>query len=153
MSKITKTQFLADVMHEINTLRTIATEKEIANLDFDSLNPIKTDTCIYGQLTGRCDSERAKELMDKACIRVMNLNAGVEDFFKEGDFLKEESRHTFSKISALVNGENKGQSWVNNWTRRNYKYLSVLESYILLKGAKNKQVLEYIKGEIDTLTL
>lgn len=153
MSKITKTQFLADVMQEINTLRTIATEKEKSNLNFDSLNAIYADKCIYGQLTGRCDSERAKKLMDKACIRVMNLNAGIDDFFKEGNYLKEESRNTFSKISGLVNGENKGQSWVKHWTKRNYKYLSVLEAYILLKGAKNKQVIEYIKGEINSLTL
>lgn len=71
MRKITKKQFLSDVMHEIEMLKEHATLVEKERLDFKQFDPADIQCCIYGQLTGSCESNRAKELMDLSCIRVL----------------------------------------------------------------------------------
>ena len=74
-----KSEFLADVRHEVEMLKKNATEKELGKLDFEDLDPHNAKLCIYGQMTGRCSSERAKILMDKSCIRQMDLPNGTID--------------------------------------------------------------------------
>lgn len=156
MSKIPKKEFLNDVMFEINTLKELATREEIANLDFETFDPNNTRSCIYGQLTGNCQSVRAKELMDKACVRVMDLNNKIDVLDKP-----------FSSIQNYVNGKNEGQGWNDEGGKyvkgfidlvfeegsRNFNHISVLEAYIALKDAKNGDLLKYLKGEINSLTL
>ncbi len=145
-----KVDFLKDVMHEIDALKKNATKKELARLDFDAFDFSTVRDCIYGQMTGNCASARAKRLMDKSCVRVMCLDDGVRE-------LKE---RTFTEISDLINGSNEGQGWVDDGghfsfsgSSRNFRHLSVLEAYIMLKGSKNKQIIQYLKGEIETLSL
>lgn len=143
---ITKEEFLADVMHEIDMLKKHATQKEKNNLDFSEFNPMYPNSCIYGQLTGACDSKRAKSLMNKSCIRVMHLKSGVVELLGK----------PFSKIKHKINGKYTKQTWDpenTTWGERCYQYLSSLEGYISLSNAKNKQIIKYIKGEIDTLKL
>jgi hypothetical protein len=53
------------VSKEINHLRTHATAEEKSKLDFISFDYQDHEHCIYGQMTGDCFSDRAKELMPK----------------------------------------------------------------------------------------
>jgi len=142
-----KKDFIADVMHEIDMLKKHATKAELNNLDFDMFDYDHQDNCIYGQITGSCASPRAKILMDKACIRVMNIKS--ERYLTGAKLL---AGKTFSKIKHQINRDNTSQTW-NESGRRNYSHLSALEGYITLKGAKNKQIIQYLRGEIDTLKL
>ena len=140
MSKVK--DFKADVLHEINMLKKHATKKEKVLLDFDRFNYDLKRNCIYGQLTGSCDSKKAEELMDKCCIRVMNLPNGTSSI----------ENRSISDKEFIINGKNKGQGWWGVGNRR-YAYLSALEGYICTKGAKNKEIINYIKGNTDKLTL
>lgn len=137
-----KKDFLNDVKHEINMLKKLATPEELSNLNFDTFNYRSESKCIYGQMTGSCESNRAEELMDASCIRVMNVRGGVNNV--EGK--------TFTEIKSKINGENTGQGWYKS-NYRNYSHLSVLEAYISLKDAKNEHIIKYLKGEVETLKL
>lgn len=140
MKTITKKQFLADVMHEIEMLKKYATEEEKAKLDFSTLNPIHEQRCIYGQLTNDCTSNRAAQLMNLSCIRQMD--GGDAETFQG---------KTFTNIAKNVNGEYDKRTW-QSWGRK-YSYMSVLEAYINLKSAKNADIISYIKGDLKTLSL
>ncbi len=142
MSKITKKQFLADVMHEIEMLKKHATPEEIGRLDFNNFRPSGITSCIYGQMTYKCTSDRAKELMGASCIRQMKLSSGCTDLNQKG----------FETISGMINGPYDSRTW-NRYGSRDWSYLSALEGYINLKGAKNKEIISYLKGEIPKLTL
>lgn len=142
MRKITKKQFLSDVMHEIEMLKEHATSVEKTKLNFNSFRPAYPCDCIYGQLTGYCGSQRAKELMDNCCIRQMHLENAVADV----------ENSSFIDIKNMINGAYNGQTW-DHERRRRYNYISVLEAFINLKDAKNAEIISYIKGETATLTL
>lgn len=139
--KITKKQFLSDVMHEINMLKQHATAKELSRLNFDAFNPGHSENCVYGQMTFDCESDRAKELMDVSCIRQMNLKYGFADI----------DNCSFSEASNFINGQYDGNTWCGSM--RNWSYLSALEGYINLKDSKNKEIIAYMRGESKTLTL
>ena len=140
MSKVK--DFKKDTLHEIEMLKQHATDEEKARLNFEDFNYESEYNCIYGQLTGRCDSPRAKELMDLACIRVMGLASGIDNI----------QNRNISDDAFVINGANTGQGWTENGYRK-YKHLSALEAYIGTKRAKNKEILEYIKGNLNKLTL
>ena len=82
------------VRKEINLLRIHATDEEKSRLNIDTFNGGYTDSCIYGQMTGNCCSERAKELiklcvdMDEVIYNFRAINDGVpktyERNIKEG---------------------------------------------------------------------
>jgi len=145
--KLTKRQqFLLDVMHEIDMLKKHATDAEKARLNFDWFDYTRPSQCIYGQLTGSCSNNRAKELMNASCIRVMHLGSrGIHEI----------SGEKITSPAFNVNGEYVGQTWGGSSMRphRSYAYLSALEGYIATKGAKNKAIIEYIKGNTDKLKL
>lgn len=69
----------ADVAKEAAALRVHATEEERGRLDFLSLNPTDMAMCIYGQMTGDCDSHRASRLI-KNCTSIFidNNSEGLE---------------------------------------------------------------------------
>ncbi len=141
--KITKKQFLADVMHEIDALKANADENEINKLNFENFDPISPSHCIYGQMTGNCCSPRAKELMDKCCIRELDLTK-IDGDINERDFIE---------VKEMVNGAYSGRTWRNDGNGRSYYYLSSLEGYIQLGHSKNKGIIAYLKGERKTLSL
>ena len=140
--------FLRDVRHEIESLRKNATEQEKDNLDFRTFYPNNFENCIYGQMTGDCRSPRAKELMDKSCVRVMDIELFGNVYGSN-----------YEDKAFNVNGKYKSEkSWVDDDTEyynrnRQMNYLSVLEGYILLKNAKSENILAYIKGQINNLEL
>lgn len=65
----TKEQFLDDVKAEAKALREHATKEELGKLDIRNLDANNPHCCVYGQLTGDCDSDRATVLM-KRCANV-----------------------------------------------------------------------------------
>lgn len=149
---ISKKEFLKDVEHEIKMLRQHATKNELENL-LDYIDGQSVSSCIYGQLTGSCESLRAKELMNKSCIRVVHDN---KDGFKlsliSGLWQKRENE-TFRDIKKFINDEYNSQMWKLLEGERNYEYYSALEVYILLKGSKHKNILNYLKYKTNELSL
>ncbi len=138
--------FLKDVIHEIGMLKQHATPEEIDNLSIENFNPRTPSGCIYGQLSGDCASQRAKSLMDVSCIRVMDLDCEGVDGILHKDIEDEEFN---------INGKYEAQTWndQSSWSGRTFRYLSALEGYICTKDAKNKEIIQYLKGEIPTLIL
>lgn len=144
-----KKEFIAAVEHEIKALKELAKPSELNQLNFNSFSYDSPESCIYGQLTGSCTSKRAKELMDQACIIVTNGEKmlGVHDL----------EQKSFLSIRKYINGENTGQGWNDEggstFKSRSYSYLSALEAYIALKGAKNENIIKFLRGEISELKL
>lgn len=141
-------EFLKDVKHEVEMLKLHTTAEEKARLNINEFGAANFFRCIYGLLTGSCATIRAKELMDLACIRVMDTTSGSLDV----------SNKNVSEIEKLVNGQYEGQTWgeYDDDTEiyvRKFKYLSVLEGYICTKNARVAEIISYIKGETQTLEL
>jgi hypothetical protein len=142
MGKVTQSQFLDDVRHEVESLKRLATTEELSLLNLVGFNPNRKHSCIYGQITGDCCSIRAKELMDASCVRVFNGIGGTRKL----------SRMSLDYIISFVNGVYNRQTWCVNNTR-NFTYLSALEGYICSADANISGIISYLKGETDTLVL
>lgn len=73
-----KTDFLKSVLDEAIALKKHLTKEEvkkISNVIIDGTSPTK---CIYGAAAGRCDSERAIELL-KLCAQPFAQNLGIHN--------------------------------------------------------------------------
>lgn len=136
-----KQDFLNDVEHEIKMLKKYGTKDELANMDLASFDSEHEERCVYGQMTGDCTSKRAKVLMDKSCIRVFNK----EPYQSRGA--------TYSEFKSTINGVNAGQGWADDGFSRNYSHSSALEGYILMKDAKIKMIVNFLKGDSNKLKL
>lgn len=66
-----------EVKKEALRLKKTATQEERDRLDFRNLNPLLADQCIYGEMTGNCYSDRAKELFDKCATPYSSI---LEEF-------------------------------------------------------------------------
>lgn len=133
--------FKSDVLDEINMLKKHATKQELAHLNFSRFDYGNPSRCIYGQMTGSCESNRAEKLMNLSCIRVMDVKNGV--YTIEGA--------SISSSKFNINGVYNKQTWEGG--NRNYSYLSALEGYICTKDANISGIIDYMKGETDTLKL
>ncbi len=115
------------VIAEAKYLRENAT-KEKDNLVFKHLNPLATDSCIYGQMTGDCFSDRAVELIVNACERVYK------------------PIHKPHIIDGKLNGKPYAESRFDFW--------SPIEVFIFKSNNRkenNKRLIDYIKGETEAL--
>jgi hypothetical protein len=63
-------QLKDDVRKEAEALKIHATKEERERLDIANLNAVDPEKCIYGLLTGECDSDRADELI-QACNKIL----------------------------------------------------------------------------------
>ena len=142
MKNYSKKQFLDEITQEIENIKKFATDKEKQKLDFDTFNADIPSFCVYGQLTGDCESDRAIKLIRKCCKRYFN-------FSKYG--LNVEDEFTFKDIKESVNGDKMPDNFKIKY--RNYEYHSLLEGFIKLKNANNKNILSYIKGKTTKLVL
>ena len=70
-------------MKELNHLRQHATKEEKEKLNFESLKTTNVTTCIYGQMTGKCSSPRAKELYSKVYNNLLGIGINFERTFAE----------------------------------------------------------------------
>ena len=56
------------VKKEADNIKLYATPEEIAKLDERFVSGTNTERCVYGLMTGDCNSERAKELIAQ-CVQ------------------------------------------------------------------------------------
>ena len=133
--KYSKRQFLEEVKTEVESLKKFATEEELENLDFGHLEPTDDSLCIYGLMTGSCHTNRAIELIEKCCRKYVDYRGNIRV-------------RNFTDIKPIDKG-------VPTVFRQQFElqFLSSLEAYIMLPRAKNRNVIQYLKGETDTLTL
>lgn len=134
----TEEQLYQDVLSEATSLRELATPPEKNNLNVYTIFPSNREKCVYGQMTGSCNSPRAIELMQKCCTQ----------YFHNEDYdltsLREVLSHVNGKDSVVV---------APRVRRHGIAYFSSIESYIIIKGAKCAELLSYIKGETNELNL
>lgn len=124
------------VIDEAKALRKHATEAEISNLDFNSLKPDTVKECIYGQMTGHCFSERAKELIEKSCKRVYSTTGSLDSVRLNGSPV---GKHR----------ENEGKAYM---FRRNTDYWSPIEVFLPKSTDEERlKLVQFIKGEIESL--
>lgn len=115
------------VIEEATNLRNLISEEESENLDFRKLKTTNRHFCIYGQLTGDCDSRRAIYLMKKCASRVYKSN---------GWFLAD----------SKVNGSPEKLSRDSFW--------SPIEVFIVQernKSGNNEALIKFLKKETDEL--
>lgn len=121
------------VKKEAENLKVHATQEEIAQLDLEYLEPNYKESCVYGLMTGHCESKRATELIVQCCERVYKAEAA--------------RIHATMEV-AILNGKPKIETRVS--------YFSPIEVYIGLPGQKvngnNKNLIDFLKGETNTLT-
>jgi hypothetical protein len=134
-------QLKEDVRKEAEALRVHATKEELQKLDAKLLRPESRYGCIYGSMTGDCDSFRAITLINKCACRFI-----IDNSFTE---IQEEG---FSRISKKVNG-----AIVENLSHKRHgsveAHYSAIEAYILLPEANNIALISYLRGETETLEL
>lgn len=137
----TKKQFLEDVAKEAKALKEHATPEELAKLDFRKLDPHSSYSCIYGQMTGSCVSERANELISNCAKTLIDFEAyGRWDV----DDAVEAATAVAPTKSILYHNRDKDK----------LKYISTLEAYIMLDDeAQNKNLIDFLKGERKDLVL
>lgn len=133
MKNITRAELIPLVIAEAIKLKENSFKYERASLNFDSLDSERPSKCIYGQMTGNCWNNRATTLIEKSCERVITNNPNK------------------SGITGAINGSPIGVD-------RDF-YWSPIESYIYLNernlkfNKQNKVLIDFLKGETDTLVL
>lgn len=134
-------QLKEDVKKEAEALRVNATAEELGRLDFNSLDPHHLNKCIYGQMTGHCNSVRGVQLIEACAIR----------YIKDGN-LTYVARDGFKRIQDLVNGATVADLYYDRNNLIDVHY-SAIEAYILLPEARNANLIAYLRGETDNLDL
>jgi hypothetical protein len=103
----TEKQFIEDVKKEARALREHGTEAEIERLNLSTFDGKQSTSCIYGQMTGDCFSDRAETLI-KSCAPVFiagNENGGPTNKILEADS-KESLRWSPIEKYAFENSDN-----------------------------------------------
>lgn len=123
------------VKSEAKNLKKFATQDELSNLDFGKFDPDFSKTCIYGQLTGYCHSERAQELIKKCCKKVYRATEeNISNCLELNGKPKE-------RISGVALG-----SAVNYW--------SPIEVFVAQHDNNaNGKLINYLKGINNTLEI
>ncbi len=125
-----KSEFLDMVQIELDTIKQNATQEEINKLNFDSFNFCNASDCIYGQMTGKCNSDRAKQLYPKSFALVYNLAS-----INETNRFKQQSLNKGDFYTPLE------------------KYLFMVRTNNGYKSKKHKEVIDYLKNEITEIEL
>lgn len=97
--------FKRKVREEIEHIKDFATEEEINRLDFDTFSQESRVKCIYGQMTGRCDSKRARELCAKTFKYVYEDGVKGENFTALEVYIYNVGRYNSHKILKYLKGE------------------------------------------------
>jgi hypothetical protein len=141
----TKKQFIEDVKKEARALRKHATKKELQALELAILDPNHNEKCVYGQMTGSCTSYRAAELIYQSCKRYFH---NPRTSGNTVDFAEFKKKVNGAKIKGISDEAELHDA--RDWS---LEYLSSIESYILIPNAKNKNLIDYLKGNRNDLVL
>lgn len=122
-----KSVFLIAVIAEIKRIKRLATDEEIAKLNFSRFEHWSSCDCIYGQMTGHCDSKRANEIMPKK----------FADVDAEHSTIHVNHKYKFSDQSFK-----KGT------------YFTALEKYLYMcPKTTHKHIFDFLKGKTKTLVI
>jgi len=124
------TKLKLKVIDEATKLKSCASQEELEKLHFNNLRPDKKDGCIYGLMTGNCFSKRATELL--TCCTVP-YSGDVESY-------------TRTRIKSF-NNNNRAEGGNGDWV------FSAIEYYIGHQIAQNANLIDYLKGVKETLTI
>jgi len=119
------------VKEEAKKLRKHATREELYKLNFGNLVPSSQFSCIYGQLTGNCFSNRATDLIEECCDRVYERSSEITD----------------SAMNSAILGKSPKRL-------QRYLYFSPIEIFIHRpenKTTNNAHLIAYLKGETRKL--
>jgi len=130
MKTITSKELTAMAVSEIENIKKFATPGQIQKLNFYTLNPNSGFMCIYGQMTGFCNSDEAISLI-KQCAAPISSNFWLNYW--------QEANSAFIDIDEFDN------------TRT---YFTPLENYICFCEPENiMRIIAYLRGEQDSLLL
>lgn len=118
------------VIKEAINLKKYATKKQLSKLNIKTLDPDQTDLCIYGQMTGDCNSAEAQKLIIQCCDRVYSTRNAVSDILKK------------AKLSGKPE---------EIFGRRIYKYISPIEAFIYRYPEYNGELIQFLKGKREEL--
>lgn len=119
-----KSKFFEEVKEELFNLRSNATKREIKNLNFSEFEFDDPSACIYGQMTGHCDSARAIELQPKKYL-----------WIGDGD--------TDGKKCSY-----------NQQTFAEGKEFTALEKYLFMCTQKqHRTIFQFLRGKIDDIEI
>lgn len=138
-----KAHFFALVVDSLVSLKENANPKDLAKLNFETLNPNRRDSCILGQMYGEFGWDDAREVAPKTLAIQASLfknkkkycNVLEADFWSEIASFKENTIEMYVELPTTLDVE--------------LKY-SAFEHFILIEGANIKEVIEFLKGERDT---
>lgn len=136
-------QLKEDVRKEAEALKVHATKEELSRLNMNEFSTYGRHSCIYGLATFDCHSERAIELI-RQCTPRFFKNKRLSDIRHEG----------FSGIVKRVNGKKVKDFFLSRSSTAVEQYhFSAIEAYILLPEARNENLITFLRGETETLTL
>lgn len=116
------------VTQEAILLRHNATQAERDHLNFNEVNPWFSDECIYGQMTGSCQNKRAAELLE-SCAYPYSV--------------------TIARYSEPLGHE----TFAVRPERIGIPVFSAIEYYIVQRGAKLGELIDFLKCKTDKLEL
>lgn len=122
------------VMSEAFRFAKYATDKQKGNLDFSGLDPYSPHTCVWGMASSdsNCFGDEALDLMRKCAVPYSHsIYSASGDAYTTEAPLEETC---FDEYAA----------------RTSY---SAIEHYITQEGAKNENLIKFMKGETKTLEL
>ena len=118
------------VKQEADNLRKYASQEVRERLDADHLDFRDQYCCVYGQMAGDCFNSYATKLLNQCTAPFSKSHVN----YKNGSL----KNSTFSNHRSEVADET---------------FYSPIEFYISQIGAKNENLIRYIKGETDKLEL
>lgn len=118
------------VIEEAFNLKKYATPEELRRLNIENLNPLSVYECIYGQMTGSCNSKRALELIQKCCSEGYKSNES-EEVVPTAECNYYEGRIYLSFWSPI-------EKFI--WEHRNYE-----------PEGRNKKLVRFLQGKRKTL--
>ena len=156
---VSKEQFFADVEEEVRRLKEHCTQEEIEKLDINEFSFTSPLRCVYGQLAGSCESDRAKELMSKCCLRIWVTDKDSEEEDVNREIVNVINKKGFTDAIHLLNGSyDEEEVWKPDTAglfrrNRDYTALSALEGYICHPSAKIGEIYAFLQGKTETLNL
>ena len=126
MQKMINRNLKRRVITEANNIKKYATAAQKDWLNFKTLDPGVTYGCIYGRMTGDCFNEDAYNLIIKCTSKPFS--------------------------SSLSHYSENYKAWTKEYSDlRDSRDFTPIEFYIMQEGAKNKNLIDFIKGEKETL--
>lgn len=135
------------VTRELNSLKQLITSKEIERLRPELFNPSTIYNCIYGLLTGDCESIRTCYLMKHSATMQIYVSSPTEHI-PGLKYIENNPRLYPARKYVGTTWRTKGKKLT-----RSYQYLSPLEFYIRVKGAQIENIILFLRDTTDEVQL